>query len=155
MTKSPFSSTFSPEWLNRWWLQVQQLSPAFPLLSFLTPWLSGCPTVLPCPTHLVSQWSGQHAHQLPLGRESPHLLPLHLPQLVEKQQDHPWRKTRGRDKKTPLCHLPAKAHPAHVLIQQLKQDMKLSDTFDCNPWNFAEEQIISVGYNLNFERAWH
>lgn len=36
----------------------------------------------------------------------------------------------------------SQAHPAHGLIQQLKQDMKLRDTHDHNPWNFSEECVL-------------
>lgn len=63
--------------------------------------------------------------------------------------------TRGRDKESPWWHVPAKAHPAHGLIQQLKQDMKFLDTHDHNPWNFSEERIINADYNLDLERACH
>lgn len=39
--------------------------------------------------YLVCQGGGQHAHQLPLGSQPPHLLPSQLPQTVEQQQNHP------------------------------------------------------------------
>lgn len=63
--------------------------------------------------------------------------------------------THGAETKIAHDVVPAKAHPAHVLIQQLKQDMKLSDTSDRNTWNFSEEQIINDGYNLDLEEACH
>lgn len=67
----------------------------------------------------------------------------------------PLKGNTGRDKGNPWCHVPAKAHPAHAPIQQLKHDMKLSGTSDRNPWNFSEEQMISAGYSPDLERACH
>lgn len=40
--------------------------------------------------YLISQRGGEHAHELPLRRQPPHLLPAQAPQAVQQEQDHPW-----------------------------------------------------------------
>lgn len=40
--------------------------------------------------YLISQRGGVHAHELPLRRQPPHLLPAQATQAVEEEQDHPW-----------------------------------------------------------------
>lgn len=48
-------------------------------------------------TYLVGQRRGQHTHEFPLCSQPPHLLPFHLPQLIQKQKDHSWAK--GKEKR--------------------------------------------------------
>lgn len=49
------------------------------------------PFRLPDVCYLIRQRGGEHAHELPLRSQPPHLLPPQLPQTIQEEENDPWR----------------------------------------------------------------